>query len=138
MPRVPLPLGFSFYQAESRPFSSQRCINWIPTVAEGPALNPRALLQPSGLKQFADTAESINRGSHLMGGLVYFVNGSSLFSVTSTGVATNLGTIPGTGRVSLANNAINVDNGNQFLVIVPPQAARDAASEPKIAASGGS
>ena len=120
MPRVPLPLGFSHYQAESRPFSGQRCINWIPTVAEGPALNPRALLQPSGLKQFADTLISGNRGAQLMGSLAYFVYGSSLFSVSSTGVTVNLGTIPGTGRVSLAHNAINKDNSDQFLVIVIP------------------
>lgn len=113
MPRVPLPLGFSFYQAESRPFSSQRCINWIPTVAEGQALNPRALLQPSGLKQFADTAESINRGAQLVSDVAYFVNGSSLFSVSSTAIVTNLGSIPGTGRVSMANNG-------QFLVVVIP------------------
>jgi hypothetical protein len=113
MPRVPLPLGFSHYQSESRPFSAQRCIGWIPTVAEGNALNPRALLQPSGLKQFADTTANVNRGGQLMSDVPYFVYGNSLFSVSSTSVVTNHGSIPGTGRVSLANNG-------QYLVIVIP------------------
>lgn len=113
MPRVPLPLGFSFYQAESRPFSGQRCINWIPTVAEGPALNPRALLQPSGLKQHVDTLIEGNRGGQLMKDVPFFVNGNDLISVTASNTFTSLGTIPGTGRVSLANNG-------QFLVVLIP------------------
>lgn len=113
MPRVPLPLGFSFYQSESLAFSGQRCIGWIPTIAEGPALNPRALLQPSGLKQFADTLINGNRGGQLMKDVAFFVNGNSLVSVAANGAFTNLGTVPGTGRVSLANNG-------QYLVIVIP------------------
>lgn len=113
MPRVPLPLGFSFYTSESKPFGAQRCINWIPTVAEGPALNPRALLQPSGLKQFADTLINGNRGGQFMSDVPFFINGNSLISIAANSAFTNLGTIPGSGRVSLANNG-------QFLVVLIP------------------
>jgi len=113
MPRIPLPLGFSFYQSESLPFSAQRCINWIPTVAESAALNTRALFQPLGLKQFVDTGLGANRGAQVMKDIPYFVNGNSLVSVSSTGTVTNHGTITGSGRVSLANNG-------QYLVIVVP------------------
>jgi hypothetical protein len=48
-----------------------------------------------------------------MKGVGYFINGSRLYSVTSSGVVVDIGTIAGTGRVSLANNG-------QFLVVVVP------------------
>lgn len=113
MPRVPLPIGFSFYQSESAPFSSQRCINWVPTVAESAALNTRALFQPSGLKQFVDSGLSGNRGAQVMKEVPFFVNDNSLISISSAGLVTNHGFISGSDRVSLANNG-------QFLVIVVP------------------
>ena len=113
MPRIPIPLPMGFYTSESLPFSAQRCVNWIPTVPESAALNDRALLQPPGIKQFADTQVSTNRGSWEMKEVPYFVNGNSLLSVSSTGVTTNHGAIEGASRVSMA------DNG-QFLVIVVP------------------
>ena len=113
MARLPLPLGFSFYQSESAPFSSQRCVNWIPVVAEGAALNTRALFQPPGLKQNVDSGLAGNRGSLSMKEISYFVNANSLITVSSSSVVTNHGTIAGSGRVSLATNG-------QYLVIVVP------------------
>lgn len=113
MARIPLPLGFSFYQSESLPFSAQRCINWIPTVAESAALNTRALFQPLGLKEFVDSMLNANRDAQMMKEVAYFINGNALLSVLSTGVIANHGTIEGSGRVSLANNG-------QYLVIVVP------------------
>ena len=113
MPRVQLPIGFSFYQSSSAPFSSQRCINWIPTVAESAALNTRALFQPSGLKTFVDSGVNGNRGSWAMAEVPYFVNGTSLLSVSSAGVVTNHGAISGAGYVSMATNG-------QYLVVVVP------------------
>lgn len=113
MSRVPLPLGFTFYQSESGLLSSQRCINWIPTAAESTSLNDRSLLQPLGLKQFADSTINVNRGGQLMDGVPYFVNGDSLISVASDGTITNHGTVLGSGRTSMANNG-------QYLVILVP------------------
>ena len=113
MARLPLPLGFSFYQSESAPFSSQRCVNWIPVVAESAALNTRALFQPPGLKSFVDSLLGGNRGSRAMAEVPYYINGNSLISVSSGGVVTNHGAIAGTGNVSTATNG-------QYLVIVVP------------------
>ena len=113
MPRIALPLGFSFYQSDSLTFSAQRCVNWIPTVAEAPALNDRMLAQPLGLKTFVDTSLSSNRGGMEMKEVAYFVNGNSLVEVTSAGAFIVRGFIPSTGRVSMATNG-------QFLVIVIP------------------
>lgn len=113
MPRFAIPLPMGFYTTDSLPFSAQRCVNWIPTAPEGDALNNRALLQPPGIKQFANTKLSGNRGSWEMKELPYFVNGNTLVSVSALGVTTSHGNIEGTSRVSMA------DNG-QFLVIVVP------------------
>jgi len=113
MARTPLPLGFVFYQSDSLAFSAQRCVNWIPIVAEAPALNDRMLMQPRGLKAFVDTSLDANRGGLDMAEKAYFINGNSLVEVTNSGAFINRGTIPGSGRVSLATNG-------QFLVIVIP------------------
>jgi hypothetical protein len=104
MPLTPLPLSVEFYQSESLPFSAQRCINWIPAFAQAPALNDKILLQPPGLKEFVDTSLGAERGGMLMSDVAYFVVGNNLVSVSSAKTFTNLGVIPGNGRVSMANN----------------------------------
>lgn len=113
MPLTSIPIPIGFYQSESLPLSAQRCINWIPTVSEGGALNQVALFQPLGLKEFANSLVNKGRGSKVVKGVPYFVQGNSLISVSSSGATTNHGTIPGKGRVSLANSS-------RFLVIVVP------------------
>ena len=113
MARISIPIPLGFYTSESLPFSAQRCVNWIPVIPESQSLNNRALFQAPGLKEFADGLVPGGRGGQEMKGVPYFINGNSLISVSSIGVITNHGTIPGSGRVSLANNG-------QFLVIVIP------------------
>ena len=113
MPRVALPIPLGFYQSESKPLSSQRCINWIPTVPEGETLNNRALIQPSGITQFASTGLGACRGAWVVADVPYFVVGNSIVSVALNGSVTNLGTITGTVRVSMA------DNGTLLVIVVP-------------------
>ena len=112
MPRQQLEIATGFYTSDSLPLCAQRCINWIPVIPQAEALNQRALFDAPGLTLFS-TVTGANRGGQEMKEIAYFVNGTSLFSVSSTGVSTNLGTIEGYGRVSLANNG-------QYLVIVVP------------------
>ena len=113
MPRVPLPIPLGFYQSESQPLSSQRCINWIPTVPQGEALNIRALIQPSGITQFANAGAGVCRGARAMKEVPYFVVGNSLVSLTADGVVTNHGAVSGSNRVSMA------DNGTSLVIVVP-------------------
>jgi len=113
MPRIALPIPLGFYQSESAPISSQRCINWIPTVAEGGALTQASLMQPSGINQFALSALGACRGAWVVGGVPYFVQGTNLVTVSGAGVISQLGTIQGTVRVSMA------DNGTQLVIVVP-------------------
>ena len=113
MPRSQLPIPLGFYTSESLPFSAQRCVNWIPIVAENDALNNKALFQAPGIKQLADLKVNNGRGGQVVKEVPYFINGNSLLSVSATGVVTNRGKIPGSGRVSMANNG-------KFLVVVIP------------------
>lgn len=54
------------------------------------------------------TISGAARGSIKMAGVVYAVFGTSLYSISSAGVATNLGTIAGSGRVSMATDQANL------------------------------
>ena len=118
MPKANLPLPMGFYTHQSLPLSSQRCINWIPTVMQGGALAPTALIHRPGLVQFADTGLGACRGGVDFNGVPHFVYGTSLVSVSSTGVVTNHGTIPGTVRVQFAYNSTK-DAASVMVVLVP-------------------
>jgi len=113
MPKANLPIPLGFYTSQSLPISSQRCINWIPTMMEGQALTSNALIHRPGVDQFADTSLGSCRGGRVMAGVAYFVNGTSLGSIDSFGVVTNHGTIEGSKRVQIA------DNGSLLVIVVP-------------------
>jgi hypothetical protein len=109
-------IASGFYESESLPLSSQRCINWRPVVPQANALNQRALFDVWGLSTLTTsgaTISGINRGSTVVNGVPYFVNETKLYSMTSANVVTDHGTINGAGRVSLASN-------EDWLVIVVP------------------
>lgn len=118
MPRVSLSIVGGSYEHASVPLSNQTCINWIPQVVEREGLSQSALMTPKGLSQFGTTGDNSNRGSIVMNGVPYFVSGNFLYSLDSRGVATNHGTIIGSGRVSMASNgiklAIVVPGGNAY------------------------
>lgn len=120
MPELPITGGS--YPSRSPVQSNQQAINWYIQPAEGGGLSGEALFGTPGIFEQANTGtiEQVNRGSHVMAGIAYFVNGTTLYRVnriTVSGVDSfttdNLGTIPGSGFVSLA------DNGIQLMILVP-------------------
>lgn len=111
--RIALPFPLGFYQHESLPVSAQRCVNWIPQVAQNQALNRTILIQVPGLKQFANTALGACRGGRVVAGTAFFVCGSSLVEVASDGTFLNRGSISGSNRVVMA------DNGSLLVIVVP-------------------
>ena len=114
--RVPLDIATGFYQSQSLPFSSQRCINWIPTIPEAAALDRGALFGSPGISLFA-TLSGVGRGGILAKGVPYFVNGGALYSISVSGVATNLGVVSGLGMTSLATNT-TVDSNTKIVIVV--------------------
>jgi Phage stabilisation protein. len=123
MPISELPIANGFYESRSLPLSAQQCVNWFPSNPQAPALSDGVLFGTPGLTQLATTGEigQVNRGAHVKNGIPYFVNGSSLYRLdrtvnpdqTESFSATTLGTVTGSGRVSMA------DNGTQLMILVP-------------------
>ena len=116
MPDVVLPIANGFYISDSLPISAQECVNWYPNIVQAPALSQETLFGTPGLVQQATTGtltEDINRGSLTFKGLAYFVNGASLYRMNEDNSIDTLGTVSGTGRVSI------VKNNSQIMILVP-------------------
>lgn len=109
----PLPDGS--YSDETRPFSQQDVVNYLPTLAErNGTRSPVVHKTAPGMKIFARIGDGPHRGAHNCEGRRFIVSGRKLYQVSKLGVSTELGTIPGTGRVTMAHNQIA--NGNQVLI----------------------
>lgn len=123
MPIVPIPIANGFYESESLPISAQECVNWYPNIVQTNGLSQETLLGTPGINQLATTGliGEVNRGAHVKNSLPYFVNGNSLYRLDRTidgdgnesFSTTTLGTIEGSGGVSMA------DNGTQLMILVP-------------------
>lgn len=120
MPKTRIPLGTSSYESASEPLSAQRCVNLYAVVAREQALNQVALFGTPGvvsLGTVGSLATNRGRGSTVMNGVHYSVQGGTLYEFDSDGVATSRGTIAGTKRVSMAHN------GLKLCIVVPGGAA---------------
>lgn len=120
---IDIPIANGFYESESLPISAQECVNWYPNIVQSAGLSQNTLFGTPGINQLVTTGISgqTNRGAHVKNGIPYFVNGSSLYVLTrtvdadlvETFAAVSLGTVEGTGGVSMA------DNGTQLMILVP-------------------
>ena len=120
--RIDLPFTNGFYQSRSLPLSAQRCVNWYTNVSETQTLSRENLFGTPGIR-LIDAGQMLepNRGSHVMSEVPFFVNGNTLYrlnravnpDLSETFAIDSLGTIEGSGRVSMA------DNGLQLCIVVP-------------------
>ncbi len=123
MPLAPIPIANGFYESDSLPISAQECVNWYPNIVQTTGLSQETLFGGPGIGLLATTGtvQEANRGAHVKNKIAYCVNGTTLYRVDRTVVAggndtfatTVLGSIPGTGGVSMA------DNGTQLMILVP-------------------
>ena len=103
MPRVELPLPLGYYEDTSKPVSVQTCKNFYPYILPaGVSGTNIALKGAHGIEQFATTNSNAARGSILFKNQAYSVQGTELYRINSDGTSNALGTITGTGLVSLA------------------------------------
>lgn len=102
-----LDIGGGAYSLDA-PISVQDCINLYPEVSESGARAKVSLKPFPGLSLFGTADTTGCRGAITMDSVPYFVFGTVLYSVSSSGTATSLGTIPGTGRVSMAHNGATI------------------------------
>lgn len=109
----PLPDGS--YSDDTRPWTQQDVCNYLPTFAEGEGTRSRLKLATApGLRLHAVVGTGPHRGARDVEGKRFVVSGNKLYQLASTGVATELGTIPGTRRVSMTHN--QVAGGNQLVI----------------------
>lgn len=115
-----LPIADGFYRSSSLPISSQQCVNFYPQITQTENFQRQSLFGTPGLTQIIAIDDSHCRGALEMSDVPYFVFGSSLYRLNRTLVdsvdtftTTNLGTIAGTGNVSMAQN------GTELMVLVP-------------------
>lgn len=94
----------------STDWSGSRLINCFVEYGGGDKREQLAVLAMPGMTEWADLGNSPIRGTHYFGGVLYAVAGSKLYSVSSLGSKTEIGTIAGTEPVAMA------DNGTQLCV----------------------
>ncbi len=107
MNRLPVQVWGPSYRDRSLPFAAQSTINLFPGLPTGDGRGVRAMYNWYGHKSFL-TASGSDRGMGVMSGVLYKLSGDTLYSVSSAGVATSLGTIPGGGRVNMSNDGVNL------------------------------
>ena len=107
----PVPVVGGSYADDTLPFSCQDTVNWLPVRAErADARAPWILRSVPGLTQFALPQAAPVRGSHDAEGKFFNVVGNKLYRVNLNGTSTEIGTLPGVGRVSIAHNQITGGN----------------------------
>lgn len=90
------------------PIAVQECINLYPEMHMQEASSTAVLRRFPGLKLFSSINNGKIRGMATMGGTLYVVSGTSLYSVDNAGTATSIGTIAGTSLVSMAADRTNL------------------------------
>ncbi len=110
------------YVSDSLPVSAQQCVNMYPNIVQTEGLNKEVLFPTPGIRLLTtsgDDAKCANRGAFRLNGVPYFVNGEKLYRLESDlSTLTEVGDIPGTGRVSMA------ENGTQLCILVPGAVSR--------------
>ena len=110
----PLPLVGGSYADESRPWSMQDTVNYLPCRAERQGTrSPEMLKTPPGLRPYVEVASETYitvRGIHNCEGRLFAVIGRTLYQISKKTVAIPIGTIPGFGRVTMDHNQISLGN----------------------------
>lgn len=113
---VKVPFVGGSYSGRSANINSQRTVNLFVAIDKDDAKEAISLYGTPGLKPFctleAQGADTCSRGSHEMGSLLYAIIGNRVYSVTSAGVGTLLGTIS-----TSSGNVFMADNGTQMIIV---------------------
>jgi hypothetical protein len=104
------PILGSAYVARSINAADNRMVNLFPEIVPEGGKEPAFLNRAPGLTLLATVGTGPIRGLWTFNGVGYVVSGLQLYKITSNYVATLLGTVSGTGPVSMA------DNGTQLFI----------------------
>ena len=103
-----IPFAFEFYQSRILPWQAQRIVNLYAELGSQGSKTSSALIGTPGLAQFASVGNGPIRGMHNMRGTLFVVSGADVFTVNSSGTATNIGTVGGLEPVIMDDNGIQV------------------------------
>src|SRR5579872_4373228 len=105
-----VPWAIQSYTTDSLPVSSQRCVNYYAEKLPPDSKTDVAVLGCPGIATVYTVDNGPIRGFTVMNDILYVVSGSSLYSVTTGGQITLLGSgLVGFGPVSIANNTFQVE-----------------------------
>ena len=104
------PILGSSYVARSVNAADNRCVNLFPEVIPEGGKEAGFLSRAPGLRLLTTVGTGPIRGLWTFNGVAYVVSGTELYKLTSAYVSTLIGTVSGTGPVSMA------DNGTQLFV----------------------
>ena len=104
------PILGSAYVARSINAADNRMVNLFPEIVPEGGKEPAFLNRAPGLTLLSTVGTGPIRGLWTFNGVGYVVSGLSLYSISSSYVATFFGTVSGTGPVSMA------DNGTQLFI----------------------
>lgn len=104
----PIPIVGGSYSDDTRPFSCQDTVNYIPVMAEKEGARSGSMLRglPGYTTFCASMQEAPVRGLHNVEGLLLAVTGDTLYRIAVDGLATAIGKIPGVRRVRMCHNQI--------------------------------
>jgi hypothetical protein len=118
--RTSFPIADGAYADQTRPYSFQECVNWIPEPSETEGSKTPAILRGApGLAPVGSFTNEGIRGLHDVEGVLFVVSGIALIE-RNNGVNTIRGSIPGTGPVEFAHN--QVAGGNQLVISIASSA----------------
>ncbi len=107
-----IPFATNSYRSRSLPLSAQRCVNIFAEVEPESTKTPVALFGAPGLSAWTAIGDQPIRVMRMMSGTLYVVGGSTLYSITSTGVVTPLGSVG-----SASGPIMMSDNGAQLFIL---------------------
>jgi hypothetical protein len=104
------PILGATYVARSVNAADARMVNLFPEVVPEAGKEPAFLMRAPGLRKLTEVGTGPVRGLWALGSFMYVVSGTTLYKVSTTYTATSLGTVAGTGPVSIS------DNGTQIFI----------------------
>lgn len=102
--------AIQYSESRSRPWSGAKLVNAFAEMAEGDKADAFAIMATPGLDPFSNVSSEPVRGLHRMGEVLFAIIGTTLFSISSAGTPTSLGTVAGSLPAMMA------DNGSQLAI----------------------
>lgn len=117
--KLPLPFVGGAYEGRSKNVNAQECINLFLEPDPKSTRAQNALIGAPGTAAWYTVGTGPIRGMRVVGSLLYVVSNNKLYSVTTGGSATELGTLnTASGLVTISDNGANATSGGQQVIVL--------------------